>query len=100
MTLDRLPEPRQRPWITVAELAEITGEGEKTIRAAIAAGTLPSIQVGRYVRIPTAALLDVLGIGHNTSEPLRTHAASSGGSVVRLADHATALRRSPGPPVV
>jgi excisionase family DNA binding protein len=52
----RLPDPRERPWLTVAEVAEITGEGEKAVRAAIAAGQLPRIDVGRYVRVPTAAL--------------------------------------------
>lgn len=57
-----LPTPEERPWLTVAELAQITGEGEKAIRAAIAAGTLPSLRVGRYVRIPTAKLRQILGI--------------------------------------
>lgn len=60
--MNRLPDPVERPWLTVAELAQITGEGEKAIRAAIAAGTLPSLRVGRYVRIPTAKLRQQLGI--------------------------------------
>lgn len=58
----RVPNPVERPWLTVAELAQITREGEKAIRAAIAAGTLPSLRVGRYVRIPTAKLRQQLGI--------------------------------------
>lgn len=58
----RLPDPREKPWLTVAELAAITGEGEKAIRAALDAKQLPSLRVGRYVRIPTAALLTQLGI--------------------------------------
>lgn len=58
----RLPDPREKPWLTVAELAVITGEGEKAIRKAIDEGQLPSLRVGRYVRIPTAALLTCLGI--------------------------------------
>lgn len=58
----RLPDPREKPWLTVAELAEITGEGEKVIRAALEAGQLPELRIGRYVRIPTAALLLQLGI--------------------------------------
>lgn len=60
--MSRLPTPEERPWLTVAELAKITGEGEKAIRAGIAAGTLPSLRVGRYVRIPTAKLRQQLGI--------------------------------------
>lgn len=57
-----LPDPRERPWLTVAELAEWSGEGEKAIRAAVAAGQLPHLNVGRYVRIPTALLAAQLGI--------------------------------------
>jgi excisionase family DNA binding protein len=70
--LVRLPDPREKPWLTVAELATITGEGEKAIRAALDAGQLPMLRVGRYVRIPTAALLVALGID--------TTATSTGGA--------------------
>lgn len=65
----RLPDPAERPWLTVAELAQITGEGEKAIRAALDAGHLPLLRVGRYVRIPTARLRQVLGIDPVASEP-------------------------------
>lgn len=64
----RLPDPREKPWLTVAELAAITGEGEKAIRRALAAGQLPLLQVGRYPRIPTAALLAQLGITPDDSD--------------------------------
>jgi len=74
-----IPDPRQRPWLTVAEVAEITGEGEKVIRAALDRGQLPRIDVGRYVRIPTHQLLLMLGMPPDmsdgpdaTSEPLAT----------------------------
>jgi excisionase family DNA binding protein len=66
-----LPDPRDRPWLTVAELAEITGEGEKVLRAAIEAGQIPSVRVGRYIRIPTARLMiEVLGINGTTADGL------------------------------
>lgn len=108
MTLRRLPEPRQRPWITVADLAAITGEGEKAIRAAIAAGTLPSIQVGRYVRIPTAALLVVLGISEGDGAAggqaeIAVDARSEDkplAAVVPLDAHAITRRGPPGPAAV
>ncbi len=58
----RLPDPCDRPWLTVAEVAEITGEGEKAIRAALDAGHLPLLRVGRYVRVPTQRLYDLLGM--------------------------------------
>ncbi len=51
-----LPDPRVKPWLTIAEVAKHTGEGEKVIRHAVAAGQLPELRVGRYIRIPTAAL--------------------------------------------
>lgn len=68
----RLPDPAERPWLTVPELAAITGEGEKAIRAAMDAGQLPLLRVGRYVRIPTARLRQQLGIdqsGPDTQGP-------------------------------
>ena len=64
----RLPDPRDRPWLTVAEVAGITGEGEKVIRAALDAGHLPLLRVGRYVRVPTQRLYDLLGMSPDTSE--------------------------------
>lgn len=64
----RLPEPAERPWLTVAELAEITGEGEKAIRAALDAGQLPLLRVGRYVRIPTALLRQRLGLDPQSAD--------------------------------
>jgi hypothetical protein len=56
----RLPDPRERPWLTVDEVADITGEGTKVIRAAMAAGQLPLLEIGRYHRVPTEQLYRVL----------------------------------------
>lgn len=80
-----LPTPEERPWLTVAELAQITGEGEKAIRAAISAGTLPSLRVGRYVRIPTAKLRQMLGIDE-AARPQTVDNSQRGGSVQRIKD--------------
>lgn len=63
-----MPDPRERPWLTVTEVAELTGEGEKAIRAAVAAGQLPVLHVGRYIRIPTARLAQVCGITPDNTE--------------------------------
>jgi excisionase family DNA binding protein len=65
----RLPDPHDRPWLSVAEVAEITGEGEKAIRAAIDAGQLPSLRIGRYRRIPTAPLYAICGLGTEGETP-------------------------------
>lgn len=68
--MTRLPDPRERPWLSVAEVAEITGEGQKVIRAAVAAGQLTSIRIGRYVRLPTAALYEALHMSPDRDETL------------------------------
>ena len=59
-----LPDPREKPLLTVADVAALMpdGVGEKAVRAAIADGQLPSLRVGRYVLVPTAALLRVLDL--------------------------------------
>jgi excisionase family DNA binding protein len=78
-----LPDPQQRPLLTIAELAAITGDGQKVLRSAVAAGQIPSIRVGRYLRIPTARLLrEVFGIGpggETPPPPRRLHALGSEG---------------------
>lgn len=42
----------ERLLITVRECQALTGLSEATVRRLIAAGTLPSVRVGRAVRIP------------------------------------------------
>ncbi len=66
--MNRLPDPRERPLLTVAEVAALMpeGVGEKAVRAAIAAGQLPSQRVGRYVLVPTAALRRQLHVDDST----------------------------------
>ena len=72
----RLPDPRDRPWLTVDEVAEITGEGPKVIRAAMAAGQLPRLVIGRYHRCPTAQLYELLHMTPNVSEEAESPSAS------------------------
>jgi excisionase family DNA binding protein len=65
-----LPDPRERPLLKVAEVAEILREGEKVVRSAIDAGQLPSVRVGRYVRVPTAPLYALCGLTPDSEAPL------------------------------
>ncbi len=97
----RLPDPCDRPWLTVAEVAAITGEGEKVIRAALDAGQLPVLRVGRYVRIPTQRLYDLLGMTPDMSEgaPASAPAATTnrdrlGGRDEHHGTHDPAARRA------
>lgn len=73
LTATGIPLPEERPWLTVAELAAITGEGQKTIRRALEEGQLPLLRVGRFMRIPTAELRRVLGL--DVSPPAGTDGA-------------------------
>lgn len=59
----RLPDPRERPWVTPYELAELTGESLGAIYRALDHGDLPEIKLGaRLRRIPTAGLYERLGL--------------------------------------
>ncbi len=85
--MNRLPDPRERPLLTVAEVAALMpeGVGEKAVRAAIAAGQLPSQRVGRYVLVPTAALRRQLHVDDSTPD-----AREAGVATPALALHAPA----------
>jgi excisionase family DNA binding protein len=52
-----------RPVLTVKELAAILGVNVKTAYAAIEAGELPAIRVGKVIRIPTNMLASFLQQG-------------------------------------
>jgi excisionase family DNA binding protein len=56
MTLGRLPEV-----LTVREAAAILRVGRNQLYQAVASGQLPAVRIGRSIRIPTQALLDLLG---------------------------------------
>lgn len=43
---------------TVADMCRVTGLGENTVRAAIAAGNLPGYRIGRRIVIPRQAFIE------------------------------------------
>ena len=51
---------QQRPTVTAAEAAAVLGLTPVTVYRMASDGRLPSVRVGRTVRIPTAHLLDLL----------------------------------------
>ncbi len=61
-----LPDPRERPTLTVEEAARIVGVSRSSAYEAARTGELPVIRVGRRVLIPTARLLAMLGV---TADP-------------------------------
>ncbi|HKY14814.1 MAG TPA: helix-turn-helix domain-containing protein [Microthrixaceae bacterium] len=76
-----LPDPAERPTLTVDAVAEILGLDRKTVYAAVESGGLPSLRVGRRILVPTAWLAaritpdtdDDLFTGHRS--PLSQHPA-------------------------
>lgn len=59
MTLDELLTT-DRAVITVAETARLLEVDERTVSRAIKAGTLPSVRVGRVLRVPVRKLRPML----------------------------------------
>ena len=49
------------PYVSAHEAAALLGVNVKTIYAAVKDGTMPSLRVGRTVRIPAAAFQGVNG---------------------------------------
>lgn len=57
MTLQDLP-----PTITVEQAGEVLGISRRSAYRAASAGELPTFKVGRRLLVPTARLLDLLGL--------------------------------------
>jgi len=57
-----VPDPTDRPTLTVQEAAAVLQISSSTLYDALRAGELPCIRVGRRVLVPTARLRDLLGL--------------------------------------
>jgi excisionase family DNA binding protein len=53
-----LPDPHEKPTLSVPEAADILGVHPRTIYNAVEADTCPAIHMGRIIRIPTAQFLE------------------------------------------
>lgn len=61
-----LPDPRSTPLMQVAEFATyLPGVGQKAVRAAIDAGQVSHVRVGRFVLIPTVELYRLANLEPN-----------------------------------
>ena len=56
-----LPDPVEKPTLTPDETAKVLGLGRTATYEAIRRGEIPSLRFGRSVKVPTAALLRLLG---------------------------------------
>ncbi len=55
--------------ITVDEAAALLRTGPKAVRRAVQDGTIPSLRVGRHIRIPYAALMRLINNPDPTGLP-------------------------------
>lgn len=65
-----LLEPAVHPTVSVDEAAAILGVSRGSAYAAVRAGTIPSVRVGRRLLIPTARLAALLGLSTAERLPL------------------------------
>lgn len=65
--------PDIRPLSTVAETAEFLSCSERKVRGLIASGELEVVRVGRLVRVPRHALLDLVMGQAVTGQPEPPH---------------------------
>jgi excisionase family DNA binding protein len=57
-----LPDPRETPTLSVDEVTELLGWGRSAVYEGVRRGELPALRIGHRIRIPTAKLLELLGI--------------------------------------
>ncbi len=73
-----LPDPKERPTLSVDAVAAILGVDRKTVYAAINSGELPCLRVGRRILIPTTWLAARISPGLEPLTGLRSPSQLSG----------------------
>jgi excisionase family DNA binding protein len=63
-----LPDARERPTLSVDEVAEILGWGRSSVYEAVRREQIPALRLGRRIRIPTARLHELLGTAPEPTE--------------------------------
>ncbi len=56
-------ELKDKPVIRPRRWAELSGMPASTVYDAIKSGSIPSVHIGKAIYIPTAPLLEMLGVG-------------------------------------
>ena len=57
-----VPDPRTTPTMHVEQAAELFGVSRASAYKGIASGEIPSIRIGKRILVPTAAVLEMLGL--------------------------------------
>lgn len=63
-----LPDPRERPLLTIEEAAAFLGFARSTTYDAAARGDLPVLRIGRRLFVKTAQLALLCGLDNDTTE--------------------------------
>lgn len=66
MTLPGLSDLRSTTTVSIAQAAAVLGASRATGYRAAAEGSIPTIRVGRTLRVPTALLLEMVGIPYES----------------------------------
>ena len=56
MTSNTFPDPEETPFVDVVEAGRLLGVGREAAYNAVKSGQIPSIRVGKKIRVPVAAL--------------------------------------------
>ena len=64
-----VPDPRERPTLTVDEVGRILGISRSLAYEGVRIGDIPSIRVGRRIIVPTAALRRLLELDPRPDDP-------------------------------
>lgn len=64
-----IPDPRERPTLTVEQAGAFLGLGRSAAYAAVGRGEIPTIKFGRRIIVPTAALLRLLAVDDGRPPP-------------------------------
>jgi excisionase family DNA binding protein len=64
-----MPDPVERPTLTVDEVAEVLGISRSTAYDAVKTGQIPSIRINARWLIPTAQLRSFLGADPEPARP-------------------------------
>lgn len=64
---DTFPDPNVTPFVSVLEAARWLGVGREVAYRAVRSGDIPSIRVGKKIRVPVAELRRMAGLDADPS---------------------------------
>lgn len=86
MTVGELRQADQLPpTLTVEEAGQLLGISRRSAYRAVERGEIPSLRLGRLLRVPTVKLLDLIGFGADaaTAGPTGDHVDGSSSASLR-----------------